>query len=127
MSNKVDVAFGLGDLEGSVMKALWEHGELSTPRVHELVGKPRGLAYTTILTTLQRLHRKGFVDRRPEGNLHIYFAALNWDEFAQHRGRILASSLTHLGFAGVTAFGAEAGRLDPSIVALLKHELEHEM
>ena len=52
-----------GELEAAVLEALWAGEELSTPAVHERVGVPRGLAYTTILTVLQRLRKKGLVKR----------------------------------------------------------------
>ena len=114
----------LGDLEGAVLQALWESGELSTPAVHETVGVPRGLAYTTILTVLQRLHKKGLADRREEGCSHVYFAALSREEFARRRGEGLASSLATLGEAGMVAFLAEAERVDPAAFEVLRAKLK---
>lgn len=104
----IDVA-GLGELEGPVLEALWDHGELSTPAVNELIGKPRGLAYTTILTVLQRLHKKGLAGRREEeGRAHIYYAAVSREEYSRRRGQVLAASLAGLGEAGIAGFLAEA-------------------
>lgn len=42
------------------------------------------LAYTTVMTTLDRLHRKGFVARAKEGNAFVYRAALSRDDFHRH-------------------------------------------
>lgn len=113
----------LGELEGPVLEALWSGGELSTPVVYELIGKPRGLAYTTILTVLQRLHKKGLAGRREEGRAHIYFAAVSREEFSHRRGQALAASLAGLGEAGIAGFLAEAERGDHTVVDLLKAKL----
>lgn len=118
-----DVAGGLGELEGPVLEALWDHGELSTPAVHELIGKPRGLAYTTILTVLQRLHKKGLAGRREEGRAHRYYAAVSREEFSRRRGQILAASLAGLGEAGIAGFLAEAESGDHGVFDQLKARL----
>jgi predicted transcriptional regulator len=109
----------MGELEGPVLEALWDEGELSTPVVYERLGKPRGLAYTTILTVLQRLHKKGLAGRREEGRAHVYFAAVSREEFSRRRGQALAASLAGLGEAGISGFLAEAERGDHSMIDLL--------
>ena len=114
----------LGALEAAVLEALWSAGEMTTPAVHEAVGRPRGLAYTTILTVLQRLTRKGLVSRRGGGRSHVYAAALTAEEFAERRAESLASTFVGLGNAGVAAFLAEAKRLDASVVEVLRKQLE---
>lgn len=113
----------LGDLEGAVLSALWDGGELATPAVHAQVGLPRKLAYTTILTVLQRLHKKGLARRREEGRSHVYYAALSREEFARKRGEGLATSLASLGEAGMAAFLAEAKRIDPAAFESLRSKL----
>lgn len=112
-----------GDLEAAVLDALWEHGELSTPAAYELVGIPRGLAYTTILTILQRLAKKRLLARRQGGRSHIYSPALTREQFAERRGEFLAAALVEVGSAGVGAFLSEMQRLDPEAVAQLRKQL----
>ena len=52
----------LGPLERSVVELLWTLGESS---VQDVAGKlDRPLAYTTVMTTLDRLFKKGVLDRR---------------------------------------------------------------
>ena len=114
----------LGELEGAVLEALWSNGPLSTPAAHEAVGVPRGLAYTTILTVLQRLHKKGLLGRREEGRAHVYFAAISREEFAERRGQMLASSVAALGEAGMAAFLAETERLDPEVLKFMRAKLK---
>ena len=112
-----------GELEAAVLDALWERGELSTPAVYQVVGTPRGLAYTTILTVLQRLTRKGLLARRGGGRSHLYAAALTREQFAERRGETLAAALVDVGAAGLGAFLAEVRRLDPQVVAQLRRQL----
>ena len=114
----------VGELEASVLAALWDNGELATPEVFNQVGRPRGLAYTTILTVLQRLYRKGLVSRRGEGKAHVYSPAMSREEFSGRRGEVLASAMAGLGRAGLSAFLAEAKRLDPAFMASLRRELQ---
>lgn len=53
---------GLGALERAVMDQLWDQGEPQTVRqVHDGLRTERELAYTTVMTVLQRLARKGLV------------------------------------------------------------------
>ena len=114
----------LGDLEAVVLASLWEGGELSTPQVFEQVGVPRRLAYTTILTILQRLHRKGLVTRQAAGKSHVYAPALSRDQFSERRAEVLAAAMVKLGSAGVSAFLSEASRLDPEFLAELRAQLK---
>ena len=105
------------------MEALWEHGPLATPQVNEKVGQPRHLAYTTILTVLQRLHRKGLLERVESGKFHTYRTALTEEEFMARRGHDLAAVFVNLGASGAAAFISEAQRLDPELVELLRRQL----
>lgn len=112
-----------GDLELEVLNALWDAGPLSTPDVHAQVGRRRQLAYTTILTVLQRLTKKGLVTRSGGGRSHIYAPALSRDEYAEERARVIAGTLVELGEVGVAAFLAEADRLDPDVLRQLRRKL----
>lgn len=114
----------LGDLEAAVLDALWERGPLTTPAVYANVGRPRGLAYTTILTVLQRLTKKGLVKRQEDAKAHTYLPALGRDEYNRRRALALAAEVVPLGAVGMAAFMAEAERLDPEIVASLRKALE---
>lgn len=113
----------VGELESSVLEALWTRGELATPAVFDAVGRPRALAYTTILTVLQRLYRKGLVSRRGAGKAHVYSPAMSREQFSERRAEVLAGAMIGLGSAGLSAFLAEADRLDPAFVSNLRNQL----
>lgn len=63
------------DAELLLLQSLWEHPDATVQEVHEW-GEAAGkrVGYTTTLTQLQRLHRKGLVSRRKEGKQHLYRA-----------------------------------------------------
>ena len=54
-------------LEMMCLNALWQIGEGNVEEVRRVVGQSRPLAYTTVLTLLDRLARRGAVSRRKEG------------------------------------------------------------
>ena len=63
-----------GELEYAVLAALWELGPSSARYVHERVGEPRELVYTTTAKVLDRLHDKGLVSRKKLGKAFVYQA-----------------------------------------------------
>ncbi|WP_041938730.1 MULTISPECIES: BlaI/MecI/CopY family transcriptional regulator [Frankia] len=66
----------LGDLERSVMDVLWSsEGWLTAREVAARLDHERDLAYTTVLTVLERLERKGFVRRQRAARAHRYAAS----------------------------------------------------
>jgi predicted transcriptional regulator len=69
-------ARAFGELEQRIMKVLWRRGEPATVRdVHEVLAKESGLAYTTVMTVMDRLWRKGQLNRRRRGRAYEYVAA----------------------------------------------------
>src|ERR1700730_8332199 len=63
----------LGELERAVMDHLWSVPEPQTVRqVHEALAARRELAYTTVMTVLQRLEKKNLVVQRRDDLAHRY-------------------------------------------------------
>ncbi|NLE82668.1 MAG: transcriptional regulator [Rhodococcus sp.] len=64
---------GLGELERAVMEHLWSSPEAQTVRqVHEALAARRELAYTTVMTVLQRLAKKHLVIQQRDDRAHRY-------------------------------------------------------
>lgn len=64
-----------GQLEAQIVTVLTEAGgALTTGEVLERLGAEAGLSYSTVVTTLTRLHRKGIVTRRRHGRAFRYRA-----------------------------------------------------
>lgn len=71
----------LGELERAVMDHLWSAPEPQTVRqVHEALSEHRDLAYTTIMTVLQRLAKKNLVEQHRDDRAHRYAPTRGRDE-----------------------------------------------
>src|SRR3954452_22705028 len=62
----------LGTLERQMFAEIREHGEISVKQIYERENER--LAYTTIMTTLDRLYKKGVLSRRKVGRAFLYSA-----------------------------------------------------
>ena len=69
----------LGPLEMGVMELLWSRGESSVRDVVEKLERP--LAYTTVMTTLDRLYKKGLLDRQKTDRAFFYAPRMSRVEF----------------------------------------------
>ncbi|WP_405060508.1 BlaI/MecI/CopY family transcriptional regulator [Kribbella sp. NBC_01505] len=73
----------LGDLERIVMEQLWAAPDALTVRkVYEQVSTTRDLAYTTVMTVLDRLQKKNLTERERDGKAWRYKAAAPREEMA---------------------------------------------
>src|ERR1700744_1413423 len=111
----------LGELEAVIMDRLWEWGRPAPVReVVDELGKDRPLAYTTVMTVMENLYRKGWLRRErdgrawryePTGSRSGYTAALMSDA--------LATST-----AGRTALAHFALQMSPHDAAVLREALD---
>ena len=62
----------LGKLQQTIVELVWEHGEATVRQVWERLSKERTLSYTTILTSMQRLEKAGWLRHRVEGVTNVY-------------------------------------------------------
>lgn len=85
---------GLGELESAVMDVLWDASDrLKVRDVLERLDTGKQLAYTTVMTVLDNLHRKHHVEREQQGRAYLYRPALSREEVAARAVRdVLASS-----------------------------------
>ena len=60
----------LGPLERRVLQVLWRRADFA--RVREVLPEFPDIAYTTLMTTLERLHRKGILERVFNGRAFSY-------------------------------------------------------
>jgi predicted transcriptional regulator len=62
-----------GELENVIMDRLWEWGRPALVRdVVDDLGKDRSIAYTTVMTVMENLHRKGWLRRQRDGRAWRY-------------------------------------------------------
>jgi predicted transcriptional regulator len=73
------VQAGLGSLEQQVIDIVWGAREVTVRDVYLTLEEK--IAYTTVMTTLDRLFRKGLLDRIKRSRAFVYSAAASRDEF----------------------------------------------
>jgi predicted transcriptional regulator len=73
------VGFTLGKLERAVMEELWARGRASAGDIRRAFGGRA--AYTTWMTTLDRLFKKGLLAREKEGRAYLYTPRVTREEF----------------------------------------------
>ena len=54
------------------MKAVWNSSPITVRRVQEAIRPTRQLAYTTVMTIMDRLYHKGFLNRTLHSRTHYY-------------------------------------------------------
>jgi predicted transcriptional regulator len=73
----------LGDLEARVMHRIWARGGAVT--VRDVLGdleQERPIAYTTVMTVMDNLRRKGWLSRQPEGRAYRYKPLVSGEEYS---------------------------------------------
>ena len=73
------LALALGKLERQVLDEAWKRSQLSVRDVY--LAFDEKVAYTTLMTTLDRLYKKKLLERRKDGRAFLYSAALSRKEF----------------------------------------------
>lgn len=73
---------GFGDLEAVVMERLWERDHATPVReVFEQMRVDREIAYTTVMSTMDNLFRKGWLTRELEGRAYLYRPKLTRERY----------------------------------------------
>jgi len=73
----------LTDLEADVMQVVWQRGQATVRDVYETLRPTRNLAYTTIMTVMSTLAKKGVVEHSKEGRAYVYRPKISKKEAAQ--------------------------------------------
>jgi|HubBroStandDraft_1064217.scaffolds.fasta_scaffold505006_1 BlaI family penicillinase repressor len=71
-------------LELECLKALWGLGEGTVRDVREILVGNRNLAYTTVMTVLDRLEKRGGVSRRKQGRSFLYVPKVSQDALRRY-------------------------------------------
>ena len=107
----------LHELETKIMAAVWEQEEATVRSVTDALADdadgPR--SYTTVLTVMTRLDRKGFLDRRREGKKDIYVPAVDRVDYMRVRSEVEVDALLDAyGDLALTEFARRFAQLDPA-------------
>ena len=70
--------------EEQVMQILWDLGEGLVKDIRDRFDEPRP-ARNTVSTVVRILEKKGFVDHKSYGNVHLYFPVVSREEYSKHQ------------------------------------------
>ena len=107
----------LHELESEVMEELWKSGESSVRSVMTALnaGRAKERAYTTYMTIMARLHKKGMLVRRREGKTDYYAPAYERDDYlARRAGAQVEDLVAQFGDVALSHFAQQIAGLDPA-------------
>ncbi|SEH03818.1 Predicted transcriptional regulator [Nonomuraea solani] len=91
---------GLGGLETTIMDRMWAIRQPASVRdVLEHLQKDRAIAYTTVMTVMDKLHTKGLLKRQPVGRAYIYEAVSSKEAYT---AEVMRESLAKSGNRAAT-------------------------
>jgi predicted transcriptional regulator len=116
----------LGPLENRVMEIIWQCGDCNVHDVIERLERP--LAYTTVMTTLDRLFKKALLDRRKDERAFIYSPRLSRKEWEEKRaGDLVAGFLAgpkHSGEVLISCLVEAVGQQDVALLGELEKKIK---
>lgn len=107
----------LGELESSVMEVLWSEAGQTVNEVEERLRGKRDIAHTTVLTTLDRMYRKGYLTREKQAKAFVYSPRYTRNEFERMMAQeVLGALIGHSAETALSTFvdliGDDPGALD---------------
>ncbi|MFP5335737.1 MAG: BlaI/MecI/CopY family transcriptional regulator [Actinomycetes bacterium] len=80
-----------GGLEAQIMQRMWDRAEPASVRdILEELQQERSIAYTTVMTVMDNLHRKGHLTRTQEGRAYLYTSVRTREE---HHALLMSEAL----------------------------------
>lgn len=113
--------------ELEVMKVLWAGDGLSAREIHERLGEQQGWAYSTTRTTVERMVRKGLVEKKAFHGLHIYSASVSRARGLARMVRDFAAQVLESSHVPVVSLFADSGNLTEKEIAELRELLDHDV
>ncbi|MEV8637561.1 BlaI/MecI/CopY family transcriptional regulator [Streptosporangium sp. NPDC051023] len=112
---------GLGDLESAIMERLWSYRRPASVRdVLEDLRREREIAYTTVMTVMDKLHTKGLLRRKAVGRAYVYETVASKEA---HTAELMRSALASGGNQAATLVHF-LERLTPEEAAALEAALK---
>lgn len=88
-AGKKGLELRLHELEATIMNVVWSKrlASFAVSEVLAVLEKQREIAYTTVMTTVVRLHQKGLLERERDGRRYLYSPKLTREEFLESTAR----------------------------------------
>jgi predicted transcriptional regulator len=111
----------LGELEQLIMNIVWQHDCATVRCVYDALKQQRDLAYTTVMTTMDRLTKKGILKRTKVGKAYEYRASQTEAELCQCTNQAIFDMLIRrYGDVAIAQFVDTVDKIDPSKLEELK-------
>jgi predicted transcriptional regulator len=98
------------------MREVWQRQSATVREVLDALNQRGGKhrAYTTVMTIMSRLHRKGLLDRASQDGTYVYVPRLSREEYARLRAEAGVDALVReFGDEALVHFAKRMGSLDP--------------
>lgn len=106
----------LGKLESTIMEIAWERGEISVRDVVQEINKKRNIAYTTVMTVMNRLVEKHILSRKAHHHAFLYRPQKTKEAFfANASKQVIDSLIAECGEVAVTQFVNRLEKVDPEL------------
>lgn len=119
----------LGDLEADVINVIWDKNtEVTVREVYETMRLDREIAYTTVMSTMTHLAKKGILNQSKKEKAYVYTATLSKEEFRQKAAsELVAGILDDLAGPVLTHLIGSLGEKENEKVTQQIEQLIHEM
>ncbi|HEX2881177.1 MAG TPA: BlaI/MecI/CopY family transcriptional regulator [Polyangiaceae bacterium] len=89
LRSRKGVELRLHELEAAIMDVVWGKrlASFAVSDVLDVLQKQRDIAYTTVMTTVVRLHAKGLLRRERDGKRFLYFPKMTREQFLESTAR----------------------------------------
>ncbi|MDP3970527.1 MAG: BlaI/MecI/CopY family transcriptional regulator [bacterium] len=113
----------LGDLEKLVMQIVWSQGCVKVRCVYDKIKCNRKIAYTTVMTTMDRLEKKKILKRVKVGKAYEYRAVNDQVQLNKKMSRaIIESLINNYGNLAIAQFVDMVDKIDPKMIEKLRDE-----
>ncbi len=113
----------LGDLEVQVLEHVWTSGSTTAKVAYGQLGTARGISLNTVQSTLERLYRKGLLERVKSGHAYHYSAAVAREQLIADLINGVLGRFESDAYASAAAIMDAVDRLDNDTVSLLEAEI----
>jgi predicted transcriptional regulator len=123
------IAKVLGDLEARVMTVVWQHEQpMSARAVHDEVVREHPVTIHTVITVLNKLVRKGLVQRVRGGDVYEFSALVTEEQFRREASRRAVEGIMSLGPDAVAASFVDAlAKREPERLAALARLIQERL
>lgn len=115
----------LGELEKEIMEIIWSQKTAKVRDVFEEIRKKRKIAYTTVMTIMDRLYEKKILKRRKKGKTYFYTANYGKNDFLKRTSqKIIDDLIKDFGEVAIAQFVNTLDQVDADKLKLLKQKIK---